>query len=397
MVDLPLSLSVSKEEYLESFKSDVIANSQGRLFDFSTSSVLTILGEAQALSITRLIATQLELIPYISAQIIENLGFIRSKGTYALCTVRFQLTNKFTREYTVLRGTRFSLANNVVFTTQSDLIIPANIDTTDPANYPFCKVDAIAIELGAKANQPAQKATILQNFLELDSIWIDEPSAGGNDEETTEEFFDRVSLIIAKFLESTFSLVQASEFELAVEAVLGNGSVAVAVPDLSADATTTAIASMHIFAVNNGGTPITSAQIRNLITLIAPRAPLVTGRLYFTPLVIPLVDVAISFKTASNEDSLLISDDINSRLRKVFSIGNTSQMSSLELYEAIHQVKLAGGLAPILTWGFVGDILQARNLPLPKLSAGTKRTSPAKLNLITVSIEPGGLVKLYTE
>jgi hypothetical protein len=396
MVDLPSNLKLTKEEYFERFKDDVTTASNGRLFDFSPSSVLTILGEAQASSIARLVDIQAQLIPYIAANVIENLGFMRSKGTFAICTVRFLLSNIFDREYIILRGTRFQIGNGVVFATQNDLVIPANTDTSDPLQYQYCSVDAIAVEIGSKANQAAQKAIIVQVYPELDSIWLDEPSRGGNDEETPDQFFDRVSILLAKLLETQFSLIQPSEFELAVEGTLGNGSIAVAIPDVSFDGSLVQVASMNVFAINPDGSALNSAQIRSLSADIGTRAPLVGGRLYFNSLTLPLVDIDISIKVASTDDSIQLSDSINNKVRETFTIAKTKEMESLELYELIFQVKLLGALTPVARWGYVGDILQARDLPLVKIVTASDKKAPVKINTLRVIIEPNNFIRTYT-
>ncbi|MGL5925562.1 baseplate J/gp47 family protein [Chroococcidiopsis sp.] len=397
MFELPDDLKLTTDEYLAQFQNDVSVLSKGRLTDFSSSSILRVIAEYQALTLQDVYKNQEQSLPFLASQLVESLGFSRSKGTKAQVSVRFVLENVFDSDFIILRGTRFGLSvgDVAIFETNNDLIIPKNVDTTDPTNYPLCRIDASSIDVGTLGNQPIQQALIIQTIPGIDSVWIDEPSQGGTDLEQPEAYFDRISGVIAKFLENQFSLVQSSEFEQATKELLGLGSTAIAVPDLAADGSTKQVASMLIFALNADGTSLNSAQIRNLSESIAPRSPLVQGRLYFNSLNLPLINISLSVKAPSNINSTSLAADINSRLRLRFTLEFTSQQQSIELYEIIHIAKLAGALEPIATIGFVGDTQQARNLPLPRVAPGTDRTTPGKINIIKVTLEPSGTTITY--
>lgn len=399
MADLPEYLTKSAEEFLQDFQNDVVAISKGNFYDFSDSSFLTVLGEALALKIKRLNESQVELLPYIKASLLESLGFVRLIGTKAIVSVRFQLQNKTTRSFPIQPKTRFSLniGSTVLFETQNYLEIPANIDTTDPNNYKYCRVSAIALESGIKGNQPIQRGGIVQIIDGLDSVWIDEPSKGGNDEETPDQFFNRVSQILRKFLENQFSLVQTFEFEQATREVLGLGSVAIGIPDIAANQIDTQLASMQVFCLNPDFSTITNAQKQDLISKLSPRAPLVQGRLYFNSLTPVYVDIRMSIKIDSSANTQKLLNDINVRLRTTFSIINTIETGSLEYYLAIHQVFLAGAIEPILTWRKDIDVYQGRNLPLPRIVPSKNYTQPAKIRNIQITVEPNGITTTFTE
>lgn len=396
MSELPDYLNKTRGDFFNDYQTDVVTVSNGQLFDFSISSVVRLLGEAQALAYERLAIEQQAIFPYISANILGLMGFTRSSGTKAVGTARFLLSNVFSREYIILRGTRFSLGSNVVFETDGDLVIPANTDTSDPANYQYASVTATSVNIGSNANQPAQQGQLLQGFEEVLGVFLDEATAGGTDEESVDAFFNRVSLLIGKFLENSFSLVQESEFELAIQGILGSGSVAIAVADLDSTGTQNETASMNIFAVNSDGSALNDAQKQNILSNIEPRAPLVQGRLYISELIVPNVDVNISIKVANTATAKNVADVINSEIRKTFSLQNTAELASLELYEAVYIVKQNNGLVPVVTWAYVGEIQQARDLPLPKLAPATDKTKPVMMREIRIVVEPSGIEYLYT-
>lgn len=391
---IPPILQITPQEYLEQYKTDIINISNGRLFDFTSSSVLSILGEAQSLAIARLIESEVELIDLIAARVVENLGFIRDDGDFAIATARYQLTNTFDRDFIIYRGHRF-LVNDITFETTSDLVIPAFIDTKNPLNYQYCRVSATAITKGTKGNSSPGQVGILQQMIELDSIWLDEASTGGREEEATDVFFSRVSALISKVLENQTSIVSTKDFENEIYNILGTEIIAIAIPDITRDGAALQLASMNVYLANKNGLFITLAQRNQISTEIEKRSPLVQGRLYFSDLVVPLVDINISIELPPGKDFNTVANVINTNIRDRFSISETAAMSALELYEVIYQVKRTSALFPIVTWGYFGGSLYARNLPLPKVAIASTKTSPIIINRINITLEPLGLTKTY--
>jgi hypothetical protein len=392
---IPDSLNLTTQQYYQQFKDDVLARSNGRLFDFSASSMLTLLGETQALAISRLIESEVDLLDVIASRVVESLGFIRQVGDFAIATVRFELLNVYDRDYIIPRGHRF-LVNDVIFETITDLRIPALTDTKNPANYGFCRVDSRAIETGTKPNGITGQVNTLQQLLELDSMWIDVAVANGKDEETTADFFNRVSGLVSKFLENQTTLVSRSDFENAVIETVGSNIVVVAIPDITPDGTGTQLAAMNCFVCNSDGSFLSMAQKNLLSTSLEPRSPLVQGRLYFSDLILQIITINISIRVPIGKDFNTIANEINSAIRTRFSVTETAKMGYLELYEAVHQVKLTGALAPIITWAYLIDTnLTARNLPLPQIVPISPRTAPIRIGKLSVIMEPSGLSKNF--
>lgn len=393
---IPDSLNTTAEQYLQQFQDDVTSRSQGRLFDFSPSSILTVLGEAQSLAITRLIESEVDLLDLISTRVVENLGFVRQLGDYAIATARFQLLNVYDRDFIIPRGHRF-LVNDVIFETTSDLRIPALTDTKNPLNYQYCRVDARSTTIGTRSNGITGQVSTLQQLIELDSIWIDDAVANGKNEETTQDFFTRVSILISKFLENQTSLVTKSDFENAVYETIGTSTVVVAIPDINADATAVQLAAMNCFVCNADGIYLTSAQKNLLSVSLEPRSPLVQGRLYFSNLTLQPIIINVAIQVPLGKEFNDLANEINTRLRTRFSVIETAKMSYLELYEAVYQVKLTGAIAPIVTWSYLIDNPQARNLPLPQVALISPRTAPIIIGALTVIMEPSGLTKKFLE
>jgi uncharacterized phage protein gp47/JayE len=260
-------------------------------------------------------------------------------------------------------------------------------------------VTATALEIGAGGNVPAQQATILQPIPGLIQVFIDQPSAGGQDEESIDAFADRVYTQIAGAIgnPSTSAIVQSSEFEAAVGAMLGEGSLVVAVPELAANRTSKEVAAMHLFILNLDGSNPTAAQIRNLSEAIAPRAPLAAGRLYFSPLTVSVVNADITVEIAPSASLDAVATEINTALRTSFNLRSTADMTYLDLYKGVQAIyAVEGVVGGNLFWALQGDpIKNAVQLSLPRLAVGTNQTTPARMGAIAISFQPSGITRTF--
>jgi uncharacterized phage protein gp47/JayE len=390
--------TLTPEIFLQRFKDRCIEVSAGRLSDFSDASTLQVLGEAIALVANDLLVELNTIFPQAIAASLGLMGATRKVGATAVASARFQLEAVFSQGFPIPRGHRFSLGAKV-FQTQYDLLIPANLDTANPANYPLCTVSAIALEFGADGNQPPQQAIILQPIPGLLGIHLDEPAIGGQDEETLDEFSDRIFTRIANSIgePSTAPIIQASEFEQAAVEQLGQGAIVMAVPELGANQASKEIAAMHLFVRNADGAAITAAQQRSLSEALTPRAVLAQGRLYFSPLNVAIVNINVSCRIEVSVSLDAVAAAINSALRSTFTEQTTIAMASLDLYRAINVIYLvAGVVAAIVQWGLTGDQKQASAIQLPRLAIGTSRTTPAKIGEITINFQPSNITRTFT-
>lgn len=391
--------TLTPADFKARFQARVIEVSQGRLSDFSEASALTVISEAIALVASDLLTELNDIFPEALAASLSLMGAERGTGARAVATARFQLEAISGTAFSIPRGYRFSIGAKV-FQTDTDLVIPVNVNTADPANAQYCSVTATALEIGADGNSPATQATILNQIPGLLAIFIDQPSAGGQDQESIDAFADRVYTQIAGAIgdRSTAALIQGSEFEQASIAVMGESALAVAVPELAGDRTTKQIAAMHIFILNPDGSAPTDAQIRTLSEALSPRAPLAKGRLYFSPLTVSIVDAAITVEISPSSSLDNVASQINSSLRDVFSLANTATMTYLDLYLAIKTIyEVDGVIGGNLFWALQGDpVKNAVQLSLPRLSAGTSQATPAKMGTISISFIPAGIVRTFS-
>jgi len=126
------------------------------------------------------------------------------------------------------------------------------------------------LTLGAAGNLPAGALNALAAgsvvYANIASIRNPDPLAGGADPETELEAIYRA----AEFLHYRDVVVTARDYELVAQSVLGNGSRAIAVPNLGADRTTIERGQVHVFTLTPGGTAPTTAELVRVQQTLEP-------------------------------------------------------------------------------------------------------------------------------
>lgn len=383
---------------MQRFRDRCIEVTSGKLSDFAPASALTLLSEVLAQSIEDDLQAYLdEVFPAIVSASWAYLGFTPIAGSKAVATVRILLSGVFSQSFALPRGYRFS-AGTQVFETTIDLLIPANTDTANPLNYPLCRVQAIALDLGEQGNQPIQQCQIINPVVGIAGLFFDEPSAGGRSAETFTQFADRVAASLRSTVgdPALVAVVTSTEHEIAAEQILGGGSVAIAIPELDL-AGLAQTAAMSVYCLTPNGAAPTDAQLSLLLSSIAPRAPLATGRLFYAALPVSIVNIDVSLKALSDGNPESIANSINTELRSTFSLANTGQMSALDIGKAN---AIVYGVDSIdyaqVYWGFDGDpILEARMLQIPFLPGSQSKTNAVAIGTIRV-IFSTGLQRTFT-
>jgi hypothetical protein len=379
-------------EFIANFKARCVALSQGRLNDFAPASVLSVLAEVMAQSIEEDLQEYLEKVfPLIVARSWGLLGFTQKSGARAIGSVRALLAEVNSQPFALPRGYRFS-AGGQVFETTVDLVVPANTDTANPANYAACRVGIVALLEGDAGNQPIQQCEIINAVVGLAGLFFDERTAGGQTAEPFETFADRVSSTLRQAVgDPTKSpIVTATEHETVAKEILGAGSVAIAVTERTPQGQVqTAATTVYILAP--GGIAPTDAQMGQLLSIISPRAPLATGRLYYAPLFVSTINIEVGVKALPAASPEALAAAINTALRKAFGLQATGGMLALDIGRAnAICYALEGWDYGQVYWGFQGDpILEARMLQIPFLPGSQSKTNAVTVGTVTATFSTG--------
>lgn len=386
-----LSLPTTSE-FITRFKTRCIDKTSGKLSDFSDASALSLLAEVMALSLEEDIQQYLnEIFPEIIAQSWGLLGFSRVSGAKAVGTARMLLGGVFAQPFAIPRGYRFA-AGGQTFETTLDLLIPANIDSANPTNYPLCRVQTIALTEGELGNQPSQQCQIINAVVGLSGVFFDEATQGGQSLESFDAFADRVASTIRTAVGSAANrpVVTVTEHEDAAREVLGAGAIAVGVPERNLQGQSQ-VAAMTVYVLTPSGATPNNAQLGLLLQTVAPRAPLAMGRLYYAPLPVLVLNIDISIKALPSADLEQLATAINASVRSAFSLVETAQMPALDINKLTQIIYDLGGVAYADSqWGYQGDpILEARRLMLPLLPGSTTESAAARVGRLRVIYTTG--------
>jgi hypothetical protein len=391
MADPKLSLPTTAE-FMQRFRDRCITITAGKLSDFAPASVLTLLSEVLAESIAVELQAYLdEVFPKLVMRSWEYLGFTPIDGAKAVATVRVLLATVNSQSFAIPRGYRFA-AGGQTYETTIDLLIPANLDTANPTNYPLCRVQAIALTEGTTGNQSIQQCQIVQPVVGLAGLFFDEPATGGRLAEAFDEFADRVAAALRSSVgdPNEAAVVTVTEHETATRSVLGAGAVAIAIPERNLQGQNET-AAMTVYALAPGGTPPTEAQLSLLLGTIAPRAPLATGRLYYGALPVSVVNIDVSLKALPTGNLEAIATTINEQLRSAFGLVATVGMIALDINRA---VQILYDIPDVdygeCYWGFQGDpVLEARRLQIPFLPGSQSKTNAVRVGTVQVIFSTG--------
>ncbi len=384
----------TEQEYIDLFIQQCIKLSGGQLRDFSESSPLRVIAEAQAALYTDFVNLFFaNTFPQVVAQSWELLGIRRDRSAFAQTTARFQLDGIYQTQVIIPSGYQFSV-KDIVFETTATLVIPAYLDTVNADNWPQCSVNAISLHPGIKANVKAQPANIASPVIGLQAIYISD-ARGGSDEETPVEFRNRLARLIAAGIDQqNRPVVNIREYEHEARAILGPGSVAIAVPERDYQGHQKD-AAVTLYILGAGGLTPTPSELARVKASIEPRAPLSLGRFWVEPMPYETVTVMLSVTPANNVTQDELGKDLNTRIRETFNLETTQFMNELDLFKLTQVVYNTPGVSSAEAyWSFDPDQPKAARLTPSQISPdpdnqGLIRTKPAIVGKVDVHFSTG--------
>lgn len=376
----------TEQAYIEEFRQRCIELSDGQLRDFSDSSPLKIIAEAQAAMFTEFVNTFFSTVfPEIVAQSWELLGLERGRAEIATTTARFQLDGVYPTQVVIPAFYRFEVSD-VTFETTAPVIIRDGIDSSVQEYWQQCSTTARAIEPGGQANLPAQKADIISPIEGLSEIWTDE-SRGGRTEESPVAFRNRVSsILIGAIGDTERPIVNVREYEEEARAILGQGSAAIAVPEVD-PAGSHILMAMTLYVLSEGGNEPTQAELSRVESEIARRAQLSKGRLFVEVMPVSTINILLSVSSGRLVNEETLGNELNRSIREAFSLDKTPDMRELDVMKLGQVVYNTTGVdSAYVYWGFDGDPqLRAGNLTPPSINPGEKRPQLAKIGHIEIN------------
>lgn len=320
----------NETEIIEQALVRVFNASEGRLNDFSSSSVARALLEGFGFAGAELLFYVNQLPLAIVMKYLQIAEVQRRLGTKAVVTLTFTLRQALGAPYTIPQGFQV-LGGRYSFFTETILIIPEGAISGE--------VDAIAAEVGSAYNLPAYTIdSFTQPLAFLSSVISTEPAGGGTDEEPLAEAIARGLAAIRRR-----NLVTANDYEEEAVSILGEGSVAKAIGLLGGDKLSYQLGAAHVFVINGNGNEPNDAQLAELRRSMSERVQIGTA-LYVSPIELLNIDGDLVAKLVSGQDpdevAEILWESLQEHLNQLsFSVGETVILKEVE-----YALRLSGGL-----------------------------------------------------
>lgn len=306
----------NEEELIERAMIEVYNLSNQVINDFSSSAPHRVLIEALVFCIAEMLYYVNQILLALTVSFFENTGVTREEGNKSTALQTFYLSLLPTSAVIIPANTEVtSDGGELSFYTTKQLIIPAGVQEG--------AVTVIAKEPGSAYNLPALTINNLLQPIPFISFTTNlESSFGGTDPETDEDAITRGQREIR-----IKNLISADDFEIAGEAILGDGSTIKAVGLLGLDKVSKELGATHLFVLNRNGLPATDAEIKFLNDeLNAISKPTMSLARYISPA--EIVDIkAEVILTPTNEIQNLdqVSEEIWRSLLELFNPKNFKQ------------------------------------------------------------------------
>jgi hypothetical protein len=250
----------------------VFNESKGVLNDFSENSPVAALIQGQAFAGAELLYYINRLPLALVIDFLKITGVERRLGTKAVVTLTFTLSAPVSTSFVIPEGFEVvSEDGNLSFFTDTQLIIPAGLVTAS--------VTATAEKEGTEYNLPAYSLNGLSQPLTfLSAVTNESPSAGGTTAETEAQTITRA---LSKL--RLRNLVSASDYELAAQEILGEGSRCKAIGLLGPSLDTNVLGAVHLFLLNSDGNPANDTQLSQVKSTLGDRIQLGSS-LYTSPM-----------------------------------------------------------------------------------------------------------------
>lgn len=346
--------------------------SNGKLTDFRSGSPLAALVEGQVF-VTAELLYYLNMLPEaLALETFRLLGVTRNGGTAASGYLRFLLSAPLASSFVINAG--YSIAySDSYFILQEQLLIPVGATEAD--------VLVQAARTGSDLNVPAFGLYVSSpNINYLQAIYNVEAITGGSDIESLPSTIDRAQQV----LRSRDVLVSVTDYELAAQALLGDGSRALAIPFLSSDKETESVGQVHLFVVDASGTPASQGTCDTIKAALGQRV-FAASQVWVSPC--ELDSLSIEVTAGVTELSETLADDIAQAVYDYLSPLTYTWGSKVKTNEIAYNVRQVLGVTEI-------DSVVINGEPLDHLLANNY-TAPYVDSLAINLMQTDGVTQTY--
>lgn len=374
----------NEEELVQYAMNIIYETSGGQINDFSASSPARSLIEGQAFAAAEFLFYLNRLPESLAISFLRIAGIQKKLGSAAVGQVTFTLTAPLSSPFTIPQNYLISSSSgNLGFATDSVLIIPAgSISAT---------VSCSAQDIGTQYNLPPYTLNqISQPLAYLSSVTNETACTGGTNAESMEALRSRAFASIRRR-----GLVSGADYEEETLEILGEGSVAKAIGNISADRVTTERGVAHVFALNADATLLNSAQLADLQSQLQEKTH-VAVKVYASNVDLYPIQIKAIAKLLPGSNPEFVANDISSALSEYFTPGQLPLGETLILKEIEFLCRQQTGVdyvQSVTLGGVEAESPLTTNLPLPH------PYSAAQLRSLEVELvsDAGSLVYLYGE
>ncbi len=346
--------------------------SGGQLNDFRPGSPIAALVEGQMFGVAELLYYLNMLPEALALETFRLLGVTRSGGTATSGKLRFLLTAALGSDFVVNAGYSVPYKDSF-FTLQEQLVIPAGAIEAE--------VSVMAYRTGSDLNVPAFGLLVANPGLNyLQAIYNPEPLTGGSDIEEISSTINRAQQI----LRSRDVLVSATDYELAAQEFMGDGSRALCIPFLNSDKTNKSSGQVHLFLVDSQGQPASTGTCQAIKAELQQRC-FAASQVWVSPAILDLLEVEIT--CGVTEVSEVLADNIADTLYDYLSPLTYSWGSKVRTNELAYYVRNVGNVTDV-------DSVKINGSPLDYLLANGW-TSPYADTVVIQMIQPDGVNQIY--
>lgn len=343
------------------------------LNDLSPASVLRVFAEMMAFAAAELLFYVNKLPFAFVIQFLQIQGIQRRLGSPAVVNLRFSLSQAVTEAQIIPKGTPVLTADRRrKFLTDTQLVIPAG--------QTLGIVSATCTTVGEGGNLPPYSITqLLQSLPYLSSVTNLEASTGGSGAETLKETQTRAMLALRRR-----GLISQDDFENKVRAILGQGSVALAVGNLGEDGLSFFLGCVHVFALNADGSQPNQTQ-RDALKAQLRSLTQIGIELFVSAIDVRPVTISVVVRSVAGTDPQVVASGIGTKIRNFLAPGKLPAGEALLVDDLRHQIRTAGGVQFVESVA-IGESLESvltSNFPLKY------PYSVAKVEAISIALSDG--------
>lgn len=266
------------------------AASGGTINDFRPGSAIAAFVEGQTFALAELLYYMNLMPEAIAVEVFRLYGIQRSLGTFAAGELTFFLTEPAVEAFVLPAGYAVPYLDTLLIL-QSSLVVPPSAQEAT--------VGVIAATTGSKYN--AAPFDILATNVGLglvQSIFNRLAFTGGTDIEPLENLLARCQAATVRRI----SVITKLDYETAAQDLLGIGSRATAIPNLSSDGTTFQQNSVGLFLLDASGKPASLTTCQYIGAVLKERVLLGTGVTCYPAVLVPVsVEIFINVSLVSDE------------------------------------------------------------------------------------------------